>query len=123
MGKDDIRDALPSADQFVTNQSSLLSLEREEETERSRDVLANKGGDIKQLERRGVALRKNAIQERRTGLYGKTILVFGKYGNKKESLELPANTLTNGEHFNRISFVYGIIWYYVINSSLCSPFL
>ena len=114
MGKDDdMRNELPSAEQFVTNQSSLLCMEREEETERNRDVLTNKGGDIKQLERQGVALRKTAIQERRTGLYGKTILVFGKLGNGKESLELPANTLTNGEHLNRIPFVSKILWYCV----------
>ena len=88
---------LPSAEQFFHHQNKLLSVEREEETGRNRDLLANHG-DIKQLERQGIALRKTIIQERRTGLYGKSILVFGKQGfGKDQNVDLPANTLSNGK--------------------------
>ena len=88
---------LPSAEQFFYHQNKLLSLEREEETERNRDLLTNHG-DIKQLERQGTALRKTVILERRTGLYGKSILVFGKQRfGKNQTDDLPANTLSNGK--------------------------
>ena len=88
---------LPSAEQFFHHQNKLLSLEREEETGRNLDLLTNHG-DIKQLERQGIALRKTIIQERRTGLYGKSILVFGKQGfGKDQNVDLPANTLSNGK--------------------------
>ena len=88
---------LPSAEQFFHHQNKLLSLEREEETGRNRELVTNHG-DIKQLERQGIALRKTTILERRTGLYGKSILVFGKSGGgKDQNGELPANTLSNGK--------------------------
>ena len=88
---------LPSAEQFFHHQNKLLSLEREEETGRNLELLTNHR-DIKQLERQGVAIRKTIIHERRTGLYGKSILVFGKQGvGKDQSGDLPANTLSNGK--------------------------
>ena len=90
---------LPSAEQFYTLQNELLSLEKEEEAVRNREILTNKN-NIKQLERQGIALRKIIIQERRTGLYGKSILVFGNpsnVGKDASSSELPANTLSNGK--------------------------
>ena len=86
-------------------QNKLLSLEREEETGRNRELLTNHG-DVKQLERQGIALRKTIIHERRTGLYGKSILVFGKQPvGKDQSGELPANTLSNGKQNFYISFL------------------
>ena len=96
MSKNDLP-LLPSAEQFFHHQNKLLSLEREEETGRNRELITNHG-DIKQLERQGIALRKTTILERRTGLYGKSILVFGKPGGgKDQNGELPANTLSNGK--------------------------
>ena len=90
---------LPSTEEFFTHQTNLLSLEKEEETGRNLELLTNKN-DVKQLERQGIALRKITIQERRTGLYGKSILVFGKPGGagKEQFGDLPANTLSNGKH-------------------------
>ena len=90
---------LPSTEEFFTHQTKLLYLEKEEETGRNLEVLTNKN-DVKQLERQGIALRKITIQERRTGLYGKSILVFGKPGGagKEQFGDLPANTLSNGKH-------------------------
>ena len=90
---------LPSTEDFFTHQTKLLSLEKEEETGRNLELLTNKN-DVKQLERQGIALRKITIQERRTGLYGKSILVFGKHGGagKEQFGDLPANTLSNGKH-------------------------
>ena len=90
---------LPSTEEFFTHQTKLLYLEKEEETGRNLELLTNKN-DVKQLERQGIALRKITIQERRTGLYGKSILVFGKPGGagKEQFGDLPANTLSNGKH-------------------------
>ena len=101
MPKDDKQNKLPilpSAEQFSAHHGALLSLEREEETGRNRELLTNSNSDIKQLERQGIALRKTVIQERRTGLYGKSILVFGKPAGKEAGTDLTANTLSNGEH-------------------------
>ena len=104
MSKNDLSNELPllpSTEQFFLHHNALLSLEREEETGRNRELLTNKG-DVKQLERQGIALRKTVIQERRTGLYGKSILVFGKpsygAGRNQSGQDLPANTLSNGKH-------------------------
>ena len=90
--------SLPSATEFASIQKALLSMEKDEETLRSHEILTSGINNIKQLERQGLAIRKIGVHERRTGLYGKTILVFGKsITGKSESDELPANTLSNGK--------------------------
>ena len=48
---------------------------------------------VKELQRRGVCLLKLRISERKTGLYGRTVLIFGPYWEGKD---LPSHNFTPG---------------------------
>ena len=84
---------------FCDIQLKLLHQEREEEIERTKDLLLasdsqnlslKKSSD---LERKGLGLRKLIIQEWTTSIFGKNLLIFGKNDQK----ELPATSITTGE--------------------------
>ena len=86
-----------SNESFAEAQEKLLALERDAETAQSEDRLQSGAANIKDLVRRGVAVRKLVVNEWKTGLYGKTLVTFGPW---MKGIEVPANSLANGIYFN-----------------------
>ncbi|XP_048774514.1 DNA-binding protein SMUBP-2-like [Ostrea edulis] len=81
-----------SVESFVNQHIQLLEKEREAEIEETRHL--NESLPPKELQRRGVCLLKLQIKNRRTGLYGRTVVTFEPGGGH---LELPAHNLTPGD--------------------------
>ena len=81
-----------SVDKFVSEQESLLALERSEELAQSAALLG--GLDLRELVKRGVAVHKLCVQGVKTGLFGRTVVNLGAAGKDKE---LPAHKVTSGK--------------------------
>ena len=84
---------------FCETQLKLLHQEREEEIERTKDLLLatdsqnlslKKSSD---LERKGLGLRKLIAHDWTTSIFGKNLLTFAKPDQK----ELPATSITTGK--------------------------
>lgn len=78
---------------FLADQRRWLQKEREAELEQSQALCDRL--DVRELERRGLALRHLRISAQSTGLYGRTLLTFepGQAFRK----ELPAHSITTGD--------------------------
>ncbi|XP_061165035.1 DNA-binding protein SMUBP-2-like [Saccostrea echinata] len=79
-------------ERFVNQHIQLLEKEREAEIEETRHL--NESLPPKELQRRGVCLLKLHIRTRRTGFYGRTVVVFEPGGGNQE---LPAHNLSPGD--------------------------
>ena len=89
-----------SATKFAEIQTSLLQLEREEEIERTKDLLLSSDSDkfsfkkAQELEKKGIGFRKLCVHEWTTSAFGNNLVTFGK---PDQSLELPASTFSSGK--------------------------
>jgi hypothetical protein len=81
-----------SLERFAQLQGELLALERDAEVERAQELVRVHSSDAKELEKRGVALRRVLVSESRTGLYGRTVVTYCK----DKALPLPATNISNG---------------------------
>lgn len=92
---------------YVKETIELLNLERQTEIEESRAIYENTECD--RLEKKGVCLRKMVLYDRRTGLYGRTLLTLGNgKGQKKEPSPLSAHCFTVGE-FHQFHMYYQML--------------
>ncbi|KAK0042710.1 DNA-binding protein SMUBP-2 [Biomphalaria pfeifferi] len=83
---------------FVTKTLDLISKERDAEIAETRDLTQRLSA--KELQRRGICLLKLEIKSRRSGLYGRMVLVFGSQlgpGAKQVKVELPSHNFTPGD--------------------------
>jgi hypothetical protein len=80
-------------EKFAKLQGELLNLERTCEVERAQDLVRAHSSDARELEKRGLALRRVVAAESRTGLYGRTVITY----TKEKSVPLPATSISNGE--------------------------
>ena len=80
-------------EKFAKLQGELLNLERTCEVERAQDLVRAHSSDARELEKRGLALRRVVAAESRTGLYGRTVITY----IKEKSVPLPATSISNGE--------------------------
>ncbi|XP_059090373.1 DNA-binding protein SMUBP-2-like [Tigriopus californicus] len=78
---------------FVSDQRRWLQKEREAELEQSQALCDRL--DVRELERRGLALRHLRISAQSTGLYGRTLLTFEPAQIHRK--ELPAHSITSGD--------------------------
>ncbi|XP_064609271.1 DNA-binding protein SMUBP-2-like [Liolophura sinensis] len=81
-----------AVEKFVAKTLELLEIERDAEIEETRVLHENL--PAKELQRRGVCLLKLRIAERRTGLYGRSIVTFEPHVSGQE---LPSHTLSPGD--------------------------
>ena len=88
-----------SVTKFAELQSSLLKLERDEEIERTKDLLLSSDSDkfnfkkAQELEKKGLGFRKLTVHEWTTSAFGKNLVTLGKANQS----ELTASTFSNGE--------------------------
>ncbi len=80
-------------EKFAKLQGELLNLERSCEVERAQDLVRAHSSDARELEKRGLALRRVVVSECRTGLYGRTVVTY----SKEKSVPLPATNISNGK--------------------------
>ena len=83
---------------FVEKSLELLNLEREAEINESTAFCES--ADTATLEKKGVCLAKLLVRSRRTGLYGRSLLTFGKAKAKNKNVPettLPAHRITPGK--------------------------
>uniref|UniRef100_A0A2C9JKU4 DNA helicase n=1 Tax=Biomphalaria glabrata TaxID=6526 RepID=A0A2C9JKU4_BIOGL len=83
---------------FVTKTLDLISKERDAEIAETQDLTQRLSA--KELQRRGICLLKLEIKSRRSGLYGRMVLVFGSQlgpGAKQVKVELPSHNFTPGD--------------------------
>ena len=80
-----------SVEDFVRRQLDLLNLERDAEISESRKFQENVSA--KQLQEKGVCLINLAVQNIRSGLYGRSIVTFV---SKIAGKELPSTNLSSG---------------------------
>ena len=84
---------------FADLQKKLLQKERDEEIERTKDLLIASDSHClslkkaAELERKGIGIRKLQISEWSISSFGKHLLTLGK----KNQLDLPATTITSGK--------------------------
>ena len=79
--------------QFVGKTISLLNLERKAEIEETRSFQENVSP--KELQKRGVCLLKLRIRGRKTGLYGRYLLIF-ELNKPGSDGKLPSHSFTPG---------------------------
>ena len=88
-----------SVTKFTEIQTSLLQLERQEEIDRTKDLLLSSDSEkfsfkkAQELEKKGLGFRKVAILEWTTSAFGKNLITIGK----QDQSELSASTFSNGE--------------------------
>ena len=88
-----------SVTKFAEIQNSLLQLERQEEIDRTKDLLLSSDSEkfsfkkAQELEKKGLGFRKVAILEWTTSAFGKNLITIGK----QDQSELSASTFSNGE--------------------------
>jgi hypothetical protein len=80
-------------EKFAKLQGELLNLERSCEVERAQELVRAHSSDARELEKRGLALRRVVVSESRTGLYGRTVISY----SKEKSVPLPATNISNGK--------------------------
>ena len=90
-----------SVTKFTEIQTSLLQLERQEEIDRTKDLLLSSDSEkfsfkkAQELEKKGLGFRKVAILEWTTSAFGKNLITIGK----QDQSELSASTFSSGEYF------------------------
>ena len=84
-----------SLEKIAKLQGELLNLERSCEVERAQDLVRAHSSDARELEKRGLALRRVQATENRTGLYGRTVVSYCK----ENAAPLPATSISNGNYF------------------------
>jgi hypothetical protein len=87
-----------SLEKFAKLQGELLNLERSCEVERAQDLVRAHCSDARELEKRGLALRRVQASESRTGLYGRTVVSYCK----EKAAPLPATSISNG----KLNFIF-----------------
>ena len=101
----EIRMAKPEYDnvsKFAEIQSSLLQLERDEEIQRTKDLLLSSDSEkfsfkrAHELEKKGLGFRKLTVSEWTTSAFGNNLITLGK----QDQSELTASTFSNGEFFS-----------------------
>ena len=90
-----------SLEKFAKLQGELLTLERSCEVDRAQDLVRAHSSDARELEKRGLALRRVQPIESRTGLYGRTVVSYCK----EKAAPLPATSISNGNYCECIQVV------------------
>lgn len=84
-----------SLDTFINKQKELLKMEQQEEISERQKLFENQS--LKELENKGICLRKLTIDHQKTGLFGRHIIVFTVPSNSKDAnLETTSHRLSSG---------------------------
>merc|ERR1712062_781730 len=95
-----------SVTKFTEIQNSLLQLERQEEIDRTKDLLLSSDSEkfsfkkAQELEKKGLGFRKVAILEWTTSAFGKNLITIGK----QDQSELSASTFSNDDVGNHNTY-------------------